>query len=255
MLGGLFGKATFLGEDLEPWCLETWAWLMRNLGGMERLRELILVTPTRDYFPPTEAVGDERGAHVFEHVKLAMGLAEWPCVLELYHRREANARVDELLVLQGRGAPNGTFHWSEDGAVVRYARDLIDHPSQLVATMAHELCHYLLATIAEPSPGGAETHELDTDLTVAYLGLGIFGGNGAFEFKQYRDTYSQGWSSRRSGYISERTWAFALALFLRLRDQPGAAQPWLKPGLAAEVAKADRYLVKHDELLAPLRAL
>jgi hypothetical protein len=46
---GLFGKSRFLDADVEDWTLEAWAWLMTNLGGMERLRHARLGTATKDF--------------------------------------------------------------------------------------------------------------------------------------------------------------------------------------------------------------
>jgi hypothetical protein len=124
-----------------------------------------------------------------------------------------------------------------------------------VAVFAHELAHYLLATIAEPLPGGEEVHELATELAVAYAGMGILAANAAFAFEQFQDGMTQGWSSSRSGYFSERSWAFALAVFLILTGRRGQADPWLKPTLRDMVRAADRYLDKRPALLAPLQAI
>jgi hypothetical protein len=112
---GLFGKSTFLEQELEAWSLETWAWLMRSLGGMARL----------------------------------------------------------------------------------------------------------------------------------------FGANAAFEFGQFQGAGVQGWSSQRRGYFSERSWAFALAVFLTLK---GEAPPSgvLKSTVADLTGKAMKYLQRNPELLTPL---
>ena len=256
MFGALLGKSSFLGDDLEDWCLDTWAWFMRNMGGIERLQITPLATPSRDFFPPSEAVGDARGEHIFACVKRAMGMETWPCVLEPYDRREANARVGEFWILRGGSAPNGTFRYDETGAVlISYARDLLADPASLVGTFAHELCHFRLSRIEEPSPGGALTDELDTDLAVAFKGFGVFGANRAFAFQQHGDAFSQGWRSQRNGYLSERSWAFAIALFLTLKGEPEAARPWLKPSIAVEVAKAEKYLGRNPGKLDALKAI
>jgi len=256
MFGGLLGKSSFLGDDLEDWCLDTWAWFMRNIGGMERLQATPLATPSRDFFPPSDAVGDARGEHIFACVKRAMGMETWPCVLEPYDRRQTNAQVGEFWILRGGSTANGTFRYDETGAVIiSYARDLLADPAGLVGTLAHELCHFRLSRIEEPSPGGALTNELDTDLAVAFKGLGVFGANRAFAFQQHGDAFSQGWRSQRNGYLSERSWAFAIALFLTLKGEPQAAKPWLKPGLAAETAKAVKYLDRNPGKLDALRAI
>lgn len=255
MFGGLFGKSSFLGDDLEPWCLETWAWFMRNLGGVDRLKSTRLVTPSREFFPPSDAKGHQRALHVFGCVKAMMGMEDWDCVLEPYNRREANAQVGEYWFLRTRSAPNGTFQIKDGTVRIGYASDLVGKPADLVGALAHELCHYRLAAIQEPSPGGPETHELDTDLAVAYSGLGVFGANRAFDFEQHGDAFGQGWRSQRNGYLSERTWAFGLGLFLALKEEPDAASRWLKPGIAAQVAKAGRYLRRRTDILGPLREM
>jgi hypothetical protein len=127
-------------------------------------------------------------------------------------------------------------------------------PASLVGTFAHELCHYLIAVVGEPLPQGGETLELATDLAVAFSGFGVFGANRAHAFERHQDAFGQGWRSQRNGYLSERTWAFAIALFLSLRDDPGGAQSWLKPSIATDVAKACRYLERKPHILESLRA-
>ena len=90
---GLFGKTRFLDPDVEDWCLEVWAWLMTNLGGMERLRQASLVTPTHTFFPPTAAEGHAQALYVFDRVKAFMGLGEAPCELEAFQRRVQTGRA------------------------------------------------------------------------------------------------------------------------------------------------------------------
>jgi len=247
---GLFGKSTFLETDLEAWCLETWAWLMRN-GGARRLFETQLVTPSRAFYPPTDRVGHERALYVFDLTKRFMGLADWPCTLEPFDRPPANAQVAQFAFVRSPGAPNGTFRIDDGQVVISYASDLVDRPRDLIATLAHELSHYLIAAIREEMPGGREVHELTTELTVAFNGFGVFGANHAFEFAQHQDAWGQGWRSSRNGYFSERTWAFALALFTTLRgDEKGLDA--LKPNVADLTNKARRYLKRNRSLIAPL---
>jgi hypothetical protein len=248
---GLFGKGAFLQADLEDWCLESWAWLMRTLDGHTRLRATRLITPSGAWFPASETTGQDRGPYLFELTKRHMGLERWPCRLEAYERPPAHAQVDRFLMVHSPGAPNGTFRIEKGEAVVSYAVDLVASPAGLIATFAHELSHYLLASIREPIPGGHDVHELTTELTVVYNGFGIFGANHAFSFEQHGDAFSQGWKSGRAGYFSERTWAFCLALFSILTDQ-SVERRWLKPSVADLLDKAERYLRRKPSLLEPL---
>jgi hypothetical protein len=251
----LFGPSRFLDRDTEDWHFEAWAWLLRNLGGVERMRRSPLVTPSKEFFPPTEAQGHERVQHALDCVKEAMGMRAWECRLVADPRPPASIEVGEFWNIRNPGAAGGTFSVKDGIVMITYAPDLVREPVRLVATLAHEMAHYLLATVREEPPGGHELHELVTDLTVAYAGFGVFGANAAFDFSQFTETGRQGWNSRRLGYLSERTWALALATYLHLTGRRGEADRWLKPGLQKMVAAADRHLAKQPRLLEPLMAL
>ena len=256
MFGSLFKGARFLGADLEDWHLETWAWLMRHHGGMGRIAATPLVLPSRDFFPPSEAVDEARAEHVFDCVRRQMGMEHWLCRLEAQGRATGDGRVGEFWSLNTPRSANGTFQVVNGEARICYARDLIADPARLVATLAHELCHFYLHTIEEPPPGGEPGHELATELAVAYRGFAVFSANTAFSFEQHGDTFSQGWRSQRNGYFSPRSWAFALAVFLELKRSPAdAADKWLKPEIREMVVAARRYLTKHPARLEPLFGL
>jgi hypothetical protein len=65
-----------------------------------------------------------------------------------------------------------------------------------------------------------------TDLATVYLGMGIFTANAAFEFTAGRGPgyYARtgGWSSSRTGYLTEQMFGYALAC---LAVQRGERQP------------------------------
>lgn len=253
MLSGLFGARTFLDPEVEQWHLDVWATLIERFGESVPVADTPLALPTRDFFPPSEATGHARAEHVFNCVKAIMRMPDWPCALEPQARRNTGQQVSEFVHIGGGEAPNGTFRIEPGGGVtITYAPDLLDDPMGLVATLAHELAHYLLA--AEADLVEDETHELMTDLTVAYAGLGVFGANTAFSFEQHGDAFGQGWRSRSSGYLSPRSWAFALAVFGELRGDDGGMEKYLKPEIDGARRQAVKYLRKKPELLSGLRA-
>jgi len=255
MFGSWLKGPRFLDADLEDWHLEAWAWLMRHRGGLERIHATPLVLPSRDYFPPTEATGEARAEHVFNCVRKLMGMEHWWCRLEP-RGLAPREQVGEFWSLSSRRSTNGTFQVVNGEARICYARDLVDHPMRLVATFAHELSHFLLSTIEEDPPGGEVGHELVTELCVAHRGFAVFSANSAFSFHQHGDAFSQGWRSQHNGYFSPRGWAFALAVFLELKQAPAdEGFKHLKPDLAEMVTAARRYLTKRPERLAPLLGL
>ena len=254
MLSGLFGGRTFLDPEVEPWHLDVWATLIERFSAGLPVADTPVALPTRDFFPSTEATGHAKAEHIFGCVRtiMAMPLTDWPCALVQQPRRPTGLQVAEFVHIGGGDAPGGTFRVNADGAVmITYAPDLLDDPMSLVATLGHEMAHYLLA--AEDDLVEDETHELMTDLTVAYAGLGVFGANTAFSFEQHGDAFSQGWRSRSSGYLSPRSWAFALAVFGELRGDDGGMGNHLKPEIEGLRRQAVKYLRKKPAVLDGLR--
>jgi len=249
-----FGTGPFLDHNEEAWQVETWRWLLDHLGGRRALCSVPLVTPARAFFPPTDAAGYARTEHIFAIVKQLYGMADWPCRLAAQPRRQDLA-VGDLVVLkrEGAGPPAGTFGREGEEAMITYDPAGLDDPIALVATFAHELAHYRLATVLEELPGGQSMHEFATDLATVHAGFGLFGANSAFNFRQFQGVVSQGWSVSRLGYLSPRAWIFALAIFLELRSQPDEdAKAFLKPHLFSDLRKARRYLQRRPVLLEPL---
>ena len=248
-------RKTFLAPEDEAWHVDTWAWLVEHLGGLEPVREAPLVLPTTAFFPSTGTQGHARATEVFRVVQALAGLEDWPCELAAQPKRPA-ARVDELLVVRSAGdpLPLGTFGPDGNTAVVTYDPDLLEDPAGLVATFAHELAHYLLSSIPTEPPGGHEMEEFATDLAVAYMGFGVFGAGTAMRFYGYRDAFSQGWEFKGQGYLRPDDWAFALAVFLSLRGETIAAlESWLDDRFVEEVGKALRSIERRPDLLQPLR--
>jgi hypothetical protein len=92
-----------------------------------------------------------------------------------------------------------------------------------VATMAHELGHYLVSEIPGPPPGGSDALEFATDMAAVFLGFGTFLVNSAFSFSQFQNHDVMGWSAKRQGYLSESQLLNALAIFTALRGSAVSA--------------------------------
>jgi len=241
-----------LTADDEEWQLETWRFLLEQLGGIDDLRSLPLVLPTKEFFPPTEAQGHPRVEHVFAQVKSLMGLKEWHCRLEAQPDKP-DAKVSDAAYLKFEnktGSPAGTFGLEGNEVLITYDPGLESDPVGLVATLAHELSHYLLSTKDEP-PGGWENHEFCTDLAVVYSGFGLFGAATAFRYF----SGGQSWGYQRSGYLSQPEWTFALAAFFALREQPiEDARPWLPAHLMNGVRRSAKYLAQSPAKIESIRA-
>lgn len=144
----------------------------------------------------------------------------------------------EAAAALARGAPWAETKWSGAAGTFRsgeeveitYSPNLLANPTALVATMAHELCHYLMANVAAEPPCGWAAHEPLTDLAAVHEGFGVFLCNSAFHFSQWTSATHQGWQSGRQGYLDEAELGFALGVFcIRRGIDPELAMGHLKP--------------------------
>lgn len=239
-----FGKRQFLDPDVEEWHVECWQYLLRNCGGLERLRGSPLALPTSAFFPDVAGTTHERASAVFGRVKTLMGMADWPC--ELVERAPDNVQVAEFAMVRAERSVGGTFQAADGRVIITYEPGLVARPHNLIGTFAHELSHYRLATIQERPPGAdvePMIEELATEMAVAFFGFALIAANGAFEFTQFQDFGRQGWRGGPSGYFSEDGWIFALALFLALRGEAGdTAKTHLKEHLSKRLVTAMKHL-------------
>ncbi len=256
---GWFGPTLPIDADELEWQLATFKWLGEEFG---EIGDTKLVLPTPEFFPRSGASGNAAVAELFEQVRSAAGLEQWPCELVTGDaERPIQAGNAHLLVHHGAPPPCGTFQMTGEGedrrALITYNPNLAGNEEALVATFAHELGHYLMSTATTPPPGGWDLHELATDMIAVYLGFGIFLANSAKNFSQFQSAGEMGWSSRLQGYLSEAALVTALAIFQRLAGRPPSeAATHLKPYLQKVLKSADKALAKqHPDMVASVNAI
>lgn len=245
-------KPTIDEDDLD-WQLEAWSWLLQHLGGVERLSIYPTLVPSSDDFPPSGKTGAA-------HAKFVVGqVASWMDVDRDRFRIELQEQnIDPILgpLAVAQNVPQnplGTYSgdWS-NRETITLDPTLLSDLQNLIATCAHELCHGVLRDIAVPPPGGWEMEEFLTDLTVAYFGFGVFGGNTSFQFSQMRDVGhgTQGWSMSKAGYLTRNEWGFALAIRSAIGGESlDRALRYASRDLAAHVRQNAKYLAKNPDVL------
>jgi len=110
----------------------------------------------------------------------------------------------------------------------------------MVAVMSHELAHVLLLGGGKISRDHERMEPL-TDLMTVFSGFGIFTANAAF----VHTSGTRGWQVSRKGYLSEKEFGYALALFALRRGET-------KPAWTKELRKNVR--VAMESTLAQLRS-
>ncbi len=248
----LFGNSRLIDDDEWEWQLVCFKWLIQNTGGIDELRKHPLITPTLDFFPSTYADQSNQADRMFDLVKKHADMANWPVTLKAGESNKPNTIHPTMSIVHQHAPPLGTFQVQQDSicnntVVITYNPDILSNMEAFIATMAHELSHYLMRSFNTLPPGGHEMEELATDLCAVFLGFGIFIANNAKVTDGFTDFDQQGWKIGYAGYLSEHALITALSISETLagRDPMNAAK-YLKPYLAKDLKKASKYIVKKD---------
>jgi hypothetical protein len=255
---GLFKARPPVDPEEYEWLLACFAWLMREFGGLERVRATPLVLPVTRFFPDSDLTGHDRALELFGQVKALCGMADWQCDLVPGEReRESHITTAHLLRHHSKPPPLGTFSYADGRYRITYNPSELARPHALVATFAHELSHYLLHTAETRPPGGPELREHATDLGAVFMGFGSFLANTAKNFHQFRNESEQGWQMQAQGYLSENALVTGHALFVLVSGaDEAAAQGDLKTYLRGPFRKAIAATQRtHPDLVAALATI
>jgi hypothetical protein len=221
----------------QEWIDDSLGWLGAEFGAEVARRPVVL--PTSEYFP-----GAYRGteADVRAAVRRVCGyLRVDPDRLDVeFFDESGDAELLAHLPAYSSSHQGAAGHYQRRGdrAVLSINSAEAASPTSLVATIAHELGHVLLLGDGRIAPDRGDSEPL-TDLLTVYFGMGIFSANAAFDFA----AHSGGWRSRRTGYLTEPMFGYALASYARLRGEVDPA--WaghLDTNPRAYLRKGLRYL-------------
>lgn len=208
-----------LKEDEKAWIEKSFHWLLDEFG-VECFLKHRLVLPEPSYFPDKYQGREE---DVIDLVGRICGYMDVnPASVEVGFF-QGRAKTDESLRAGSReysGAAGLYLGKSSDETRKKIAINVSEfkRPTNLVATIAHELGHVILLGGGKLSRDD-KSHEYLTDLITVFFGLGIFTANSAFQFSQWQNHSHQGWSASRQGYLSEELFAYSLALYAWMRGE------------------------------------
>lgn len=225
-------------HDEFEWLVACFAWVDRSIGPSSADGKACLILPSPEFFPVNADRGHELAEELFSRVKHYCGITDWPCQLVMGGQKRANVVAPGFTGETRSSSALGLFLVGEGGATIVYDPALLDSPQQLIATLAHEVAHYLLHGKGTP-PGGEELEEHATDCLAAYLGFGVFQANCAKQFEQFANAEFSGWEMKTAGYLSEQALVTLTALFVRrFGCDPVAAELGLKSYLKVPFRKA-----------------
>jgi hypothetical protein len=256
ILAWLTGSMPLVSAEEAEWQWACFEWLLRGTGGYGRFRQVSIILPDDRFFPQKGLRSPALESALFEQIKIHAGMRHWPCLLRI-QPLDPNPKVAPTVII--KDAPRsalGTFQRGSAEAIITYHPELIRDPMAFVATMAHELGHYLVSEIAGPPPGGSEALEFATDMAAVFLGFGAFLVNSAFSFSQFQNHETVGWSARRQGYLSESQLLNALAIFtVLLGSEVSAVSREIKSHYRALYKRACKRAAQSQARLELLRSI
>ena len=223
MLGFLKPKLP-ITQDRQEWVDSSFVRLGGILGA-HRLLEAKVARPTPEHFLDTYD-GSEKALHrMFRRIAIAMQVNPSEIEITVYPSDGLARNLLPFYSMNTSEAAGLYFHDPANAAHVSINESQLKEPMGLVATLAHELGHVILLRPGLVNPDEPDMEPLN-DLLTVFLGFGVFTANSAFRFEQHATDTTQGWSTRRLGYLSEELFGYALARFALERGE-------VKPGWAS----------------------
>jgi len=214
----MFRAKEVVTPEQAQWLESSFEFLV-TLFGEDWVLSAPLVLPNEQFFPRTYEATEEWGSYAFDRVRELMHVPEPGLFLEFIPDPTDELR-EAGVPLEGRTSGAAGLHrtlQSNDGrrgAHIAIRESLLKEPEKMVGTMSHELAHVLLLGGEKISRDHPRMEPL-TDLMTVFSGFGIFTANAAFEYS----SGTRGWRVSRAGYLSEREFGYALALFALRRGE------------------------------------
>ena len=219
---------------------------LAGLLGRRRMTDAVLMLPTQECFPDRFDGSEAPLKAMFVRIARAMGVDAGTVQLDLFSDAASVTRGLAPLVADTSSGAGGLYFGGTGKLHISVHEEKLQDPLALVATLAHELGHVILL-----APGLVARDEPDmeplTDLLTVFLGFGVFNANAAFQFRQYTNNETQGWSTQRAGYLSEEVFGYALARFARERgERKPACAGHLSRNVASYFGRSAAWLAENE---------
>jgi hypothetical protein len=230
--------------DDKLWIEESFLFLQEILG-LEHFNSLETITP--EHFKDYLFKGNENDADfVLERVKELMVIDDSSIRLEYFS--DEPAEMSDGTILTTPADIHGKWEsvsgiYEEKEKVIYIERGQLKNPISLIATMAHELSHFILLGENRIE----ENDEYLTDLTAIVYGFGIFLGNSKFQHQKFQNINTSGWQISSQGYLPEQIIAYSMVLLSIQRKENTAYKNLLNKDLARYFNQSLEFLQSDKE--------
>lgn len=206
-------KCPITRED-RIWVEETLDWFHTNFTD---LMNQPTKTPTRKFFPHKFTGTEEDAEFLLEKMGYFFQLNTRRIGLDFFDQSTLDLGPG-LMTQRDHDGAAGYFMSSGYTFNISIEVNQLKDINSLIATMAHEISHYLIME-EKGYHFDEQKNEYLTDMSVIVYGFGIFMGNSKFKFKQWSsgDGYG-GWSMSKQGYLPQEVIAYTMAEIQRRKN-------------------------------------
>jgi hypothetical protein len=229
-------------EKMRAWIEYRMSWLANEFG-LETWWSSEAVVPADKYFPDRYDGSENSILQMFARTCAYMGVDPDEVSIRLYTESQ-NADLGAGVAIAGDVGGTAGLYTHDGKHVVMIEASGMSNPVGIVGTMAHELSHVRLLGEGRVT-GDEDDHEQLTDLATVFFGLGVFSANSVLLYEQWSKDGWSGWRTGKKGYLNERDFAYALALWAYVRRD----KAWIshvRPNVCKLVKQGLRYLEKQQ---------
>lgn len=224
----------------KQWMEDAFKWMIVEFG-LDKIRSAKVLLPTKEDFIVNDILSEKTVYYFLEKIASQMFL-EYDNIQIVFFEEPKNIVGEDsiqpiYLISENNSAYAGGYYGkNEQGKyVISINKQQLNYPENIIATIAHELSHIILSDIHSVE----EYDEYLTDLLIVFHGMGIFGANSAFNFFKNFNI----WGYSKQGYLNEKEWTYALALFASIRKE--STPEWgmyLKKHISADLTSSIKFI-------------
>jgi hypothetical protein len=233
-------------EEDRHW-IEEGLLLLKDEFGEEHFKSLETILPNRQYYDIEFSGKEEDAVFVLNQTKIYMEI-EAEMTLKFFSDEPVLMQDGSILTTPADiyGKWNSAAGLYDDNGVkttIIIERSQLKDPVSLIATIAHELSHYILL-----GEGRTDINdEYLTDLVAVAYGFGIFLGNSRFKHSTFNTNGGSGWQMQSSGYLPEQVVAYAMAWLSVYRDEEPVWKNLLNASMLKYFEHSMEFINKYSE--------
>ncbi len=254
----LFKSKPLLDELSSRWLFDCYAWALQQFNAKVFREETVLVLPNDRFFPGRAESVEGMANLIFDKVKAYAGVSHWPT--QLVDGRQCSVETPRQLLisgaLRGSGGQMPAEVQEEQRLLIVYDPAMVNNPEAMIATLSHQLAHYLAGMATETPPGGEENWAQATEVLAVFMGFGLMFANSAFNVRLPRCGSCAPQPVDRQSFLSQYDMTYALAIFAALKGLGHRdVAPYLKSSLRGFYKKAVKEVSTHEAVLSELSSI